>query len=85
MVRVVKDLPASAGDIRDAGRPLCWEGALEESLATTLVFLPGESHEQRSLVGHSPKGHKESDTLSDCTYTEQLKMTQTWEDVSSNS
>ena len=28
----------------------------------TPVFLPGESHGQRSLVGHSPWGHKESDT-----------------------
>ena len=27
----------------------------------TAVFLPGESHEQRSLVGYSPQGHKESD------------------------
>ena len=25
-------------------------------------FLPGESHGQRSLVGYSPYGHKESDT-----------------------
>ena len=24
----------------------------------TPVFLPGKSHEQRSLVGHSPQGHK---------------------------
>ena len=32
----------------------------------TPVFLPGESHAQRSLVGYSPWGHKESDT------TEQL-------------
>ena len=24
-------------------------------------FLPGESHGQRSLVGYSPRGHKESD------------------------
>ena len=32
----------------------------------TPVFLPGESHEQRDLVGYSPRGHKESDT------TEQL-------------
>ena len=30
------------------------------------VFLPGESHRQRSLVGYSPWGHKELDT------TEQL-------------
>ena len=27
----------------------------------TPVFLPGESHGQRSLVGHSPRGRKESD------------------------
>ena len=26
------------------------------------VFLPGESHGQRSLAGYSPGGHKESDT-----------------------
>ena len=32
----------------------------------TPVLLPGESHGQRSLVGYSPRGHKESDT------TEQL-------------
>ena len=32
----------------------------------TPMFLPGESHGQRSLVGYSPWGHKESDT------TEQL-------------
>ena len=25
------------------------------------VFLPGESHEQRTLAGYSPWGHKESD------------------------
>ena len=34
----------------------------------TPVFLPGESHEQRSLAGYSPWGHKESDT------TEQLSF-----------
>ena len=25
------------------------------------VFLPGESHGQRSLAGSNPQGHKESD------------------------
>ena len=34
----------------------------------TAVFLPGEFHRQRSLVGYSPWGHKESDT------TEQLTL-----------
>ena len=28
----------------------------------TPVFLPGKSHEQRSLRGYGPGGHKESDT-----------------------
>ena len=28
----------------------------------TLVFLPGKFHGQKSLVGYSPWGHKESDT-----------------------
>ena len=28
----------------------------------TPVFLPGESHGQRSLMGFSPRGRKESDT-----------------------
>ena len=35
---------------------------------STPVFLPGEGHEERSLAGYSPQGHKESDT------TEQLSM-----------
>ena len=30
-------------------------------MATTPVFLPGESHGQRRLVGYSPQGHKQSD------------------------
>ena len=29
---------------------------------STPVFLPGESHGQRRLVGHSPRGHRELDT-----------------------
>ena len=36
----------------------------------TLVFLPGEFHGQRSLVGCSPWGHKES------VMTEQLSTAQ---------
>ena len=30
-------------------------------MATTPVFLPGESHGQRSLAGYSPWGGKKSD------------------------
>ena len=32
------------------------------------VFLPGESHEQRSLAGYSPRGRKELDTTEQLTY-----------------
>ena len=31
-------------------------------MATTPVFSPGEFHGQRSLVGYSPRGRKQSDT-----------------------
>ena len=34
---------------------------------STPVFLPGEFHGQRSLVGYSPWGHKESDTTKQLT------------------
>ena len=40
---------------------LGWEDPLEKEMATTPVFLPGEFHEQKSLVGYGPWGHKESD------------------------
>ena len=39
----------------------------------TLVFLPGESHGWRNLVGYSPQGRKELDT------TERLHLTSPWE------
>ena len=38
-------------------RKISWRGAWQ----STPAFLPGESHGQRSLVGYSPRGHKESD------------------------
>ena len=38
------------------------EDPLEEAPQPTPVFLPGESHRQRSLAGYHPWGHKESDT-----------------------
>ena len=38
-------------------RSLGWEVPLEKEMA---VFLPGKSHGQRSSVGCSPWGHKES-------------------------
>ena len=58
---VVKNPPATVGDIRDI-RSLGREDPLEEGMATTPIFLPGESHGQRSVVGYSPWGRTESDT-----------------------
>ena len=64
----VKNLPAGAGDTSKAGSVPGLEKPLEKEMAPTPVFLPGESHGQRSLVGCSPWGCKESDT------TEQARM-----------
>ena len=36
------------------------ENPLEKDIATHSSILPGKSHRQRSLVGHSPWGHKGS-------------------------
>ena len=40
-----------------------WVGKMpwRRSWQTTAVFLPGETHQQRSLVGYSPWGRRESD------------------------
>ena len=40
-------------------RSLGWEDLLEEDMQPTPVFLPGEPHGHRSLVGYSPLGRKE--------------------------
>ena len=56
---MVKNPPANAGDRRS----LVWEDPLKEGRATVPVFLPGESHGQRSLVGYSPWGSRELDTI----------------------
>ena len=43
-------------------RSLGWEVPWRRKWQSSPVLLPGKSHEQRSLVGYSPWGHKESDT-----------------------
>ena len=40
---------------------LGWEDSQRRAWQPTPVFLPGESRGQRSLVGYSPQGRKESD------------------------
>ena len=43
-------------------RSLSWKDPLEKGMTATPVFLPGESHGQRSLTGYNPWGCRESDT-----------------------
>ena len=69
---MVKNPTASVRNIREACQcRRCgfdsWFGKipLERSWLPTLVFLPGESHGLRSLVGYSPQDHKELDTIED--------------------
>ena len=47
---MAKNLPASAGDIRD------WVEPLEKKWQPTPVFFSGKAQGQSSLVGYSPWG-----------------------------
>ena len=44
------------------------EDPCSRGMAATPVFLAGEFHGQRSLVGYSPWGRKESDTTDQLTH-----------------
>ena len=59
-MQLVKNVLVNAGDARDVDSIPGWEDSLEQEMATTPVFLPGKFHAQRSLVGYSPWGRKES-------------------------
>ena len=55
VVLAVENPPANTGEVRDNQfdpwvRKIPWRRAWQP----TPVFLPGESHEQRSLAGNSP-------------------------------
>ena len=74
---MVKNLPANAGNAGDLGfNP--WVGKIpwRKTWQSTPVFLPRESHGQRSLVGYSPWGCKELDTMGELTYTKSDIVTQ---------
>ena len=63
-----KESACNAGDTGNMGsdpwfRKIPWRRAMQP----TAVFLPGESHGQRSLAGYSPPGHEESDTTKQLT------------------
>ena len=54
MALVVKKLPANAGDVRDTGLIPGLGRSPGGGQATHSIFLPGESHGQRSLAGCRP-------------------------------
>ena len=62
LVPVVMNPPAKAGNTRDKVLIPGLEDPWGRKWQATLVFLDGELHGQRSLVGYSPWGCKESDT-----------------------
>ena len=63
---MVKNLPAMQETrVRSLGQ----EDPLRREWLPAPVFLPGKFHGQRSQAGHSPGGHKESDTTEPLTHT----------------
>ena len=60
---VIKNPPANAGDAGRYGFG-SWVGKFpwRKEWLPTSIFLPGESHGQRSLAGYNPWDCKESDT-----------------------
>ena len=57
------EVKASACNVGDLGSiPGSGRFLWRRKWQPTPVFLPGESHGQRSLVGYSPRGRKELDT-----------------------
>ena len=60
VAQTVKCLPAvQKTKVRSRVEKIPWRRKWQP----TPMFLPGESHRQRSLMGYSPWGHKELDTI----------------------
>ena len=47
-------------ETQEVSQSLGWEDPLEEEMQPAPVFLPEKFHGQRSLVGYSSRGPKES-------------------------
>ena len=70
MAIVIKNLPVSAGDVRDLGSISRSGRSPGRGHGTPLQYFCLENpHGQRSLVGYSPWGHKESDTAEVTSHT----------------
>ena len=58
MVLVVKNLPASAGEVRDMASAWVEKILWKRKWQPTPVFLPGKPDGQRRLAGYSPQSHR---------------------------
>ena len=58
MAQWVKNLPIMQETQEMQVQSLGREDSLKEEMLPTPVFLPGESHGQRSLAGYSWRGHR---------------------------
>ena len=71
MAQTVRCLPAVwETQVQSLGR----EDTLERENGNPLQYSPGKSHGQRSLVGYSTRGHKESDMTSMGTKQENFRV-----------
>jgi len=65
LIRFIRSFPGGSESACSAGDLglILWLGRSpgKEKWLPTSVFLPGKFHRQRSLMGYSPWGHKESD------------------------
>ena len=68
---------ASAYNVEDP-----WVGKISwrRQWQPTPAFLPGKSHGQRSLIGYSPWGCRESDTT-ECNFSAIRNMLKPWKDI----
>ena len=71
VAQLVKNMPA-----RQETRVRSWVGKFlwRREWQSVPVFLPGEFHGQRSLVGYSPRCHKELDMTERLTYNFPIKV-----------
>ena len=81
--RIKRLLAKQETEVRSLGGKIPWRRKWQP----TPVFLPGESHGQRSLAGYSPQGRKELDTTERLhththtqthTYTQDEKSSGNW-------
>ena len=71
-----KEFACNAGDVTDVFDPWVGKVPWRRAWQPTPVFLPGESHGQKSLASYSLWGHEESDmTEWACTYSVRVERT----------